>query len=121
MRWWIGQAMVLEAGDAVVRSNALAERSYPFVVEAPRIAAPRGTVSASAARLRARMLNELVAEPDDESLVALGVGEQFCELLDVDEQSVRSPPPVGRSRARISGRRNRLAQMVHDEAGYQGY
>ena len=71
-----GQSMVLEAGDAVVRSNALrelpkrrdtfgavlilppesradlealAERSYPFVVIDPRIAVPRGTVSISAA------------------------------------------------------------------------
>ena len=71
-----GQGMLLDAGDTVVRSNALrdlpqrrdtrgavlilppesradlemlAARSYPFVVVDPRIAVPRGTVSVSAA------------------------------------------------------------------------
>ena len=71
-----GQSMLLDAGDAVMRSSALrdlpkrrdaygavlilppepradlealAARSYPFVVVDPRIAVPRGTVSISAA------------------------------------------------------------------------
>ena len=85
-----GQEMLLDAGDAVVRSaalrelsqrrdvhravlilppephadlEALAARSYPFVVVDPRISVPRGTVSVSAAHFSgARAVTRHLAE-----------------------------------------------------------